>query len=581
MPARDRRVLVLGEEPSRVDRLLPALRRPEVTLVRAQHASEAIRLLRQAHFDLIALILPALGAERVLTSVRAEGSACRRSGVLVVGGHDEIEPDDLALGRYANRLLPGGCGPVEFQQEAATLLAVPPRAAIAEGARLQLTLSSGEQVELRLENLSTTGMLMRANDPLAVGTIFGFALELDGQPDPIRGRARVVRVAKAKGGSDPGVGAQFLALGGEAPQRIETLVERALAEPASAALAPPAATVVETPAAPPLGASPKRPAGAPDSRQIARCREELADLTPKLDALLEHGLSRRLVVADWYVAGAELGLESIRAFAALLSALHENRRGSAETERRIADLVEVRAQLLEFGRPRQDLATRVRVLLSLRPALQRLLGELAASDAPAGGALGVPRSPIAVAQALVEIKRLVGARRSLQSLATLLEERERPRLLAWRSGTRSSPEEIVRAFAPLAASFGIELTAQGLRQGAALRETRRQIERELPGLSRRLATVHQRAFGPRFRALVSDDVEADLLDGKLQRVLAETTAAGADYLARAYAAYRHALEVIGEEPTLLERVERLGATLFDAEAAGSPPRAAESAPRPA
>ena len=581
MPARDRRVLMLGEEPSRVDRLLTALRRPDVTCVRAQHASEAIRLLRQAHFDLITLVLPALGAERVLTSVRAEGSSCRRSSVLLVGGHEEIEPDDLALARFANRLLPGGCSPIEFQHEAETLLAVSPRAAIAEGARLQLTLATGEQVELQLENLSASGMLLRASDPLAVGTVFGFALELGDLAEPIRGRARVVRVAKRNGAGEPGVGAQFLALGGEGPQRIETVVERAIAAQANSDVAESPAAAPRTPASRSRPRAPAKATGAPDARSIARCRDELAELTPRLDEILERGLSRRLVVADWYVAGAELGLESLRVFAAIQSAVHDSRRGSAEAQRRLADLVEARGQLLEFGRPRQDLAARVRILLALRPTAQRLLHDLAEQGLATGASLGATRQPAAVAQATLEIKRLVAARRTLRSLLALLEERERPRLLSWRSGTRSSPEEIERVFSPLAASFGIALDARHLRQRARLRVTKQKVEHELQTLGRQLAAIHQRVFGPRFRGLVSDDVEGDLLAPKLQRVLTETLAPGVDYLARAYAAYRHAFDVLGEEPSLLERVEQLGATLFDAELAAITTRTAEPAPHPA
>lgn len=563
-------MLVFGEEPERVERLLPTLRRANLSIVRAEHASETVRLLRQSRFDLVLLVLPALGADRVIGAVRADDSACRRAGVLVVGAHDEIEPDDLPFGRHANRLLPGGCSALDFQQEVATLLAVPPRAELAEGSRLQLTLASGERLELRVENLSTGGMLMRALDPPTVGTVFGFALALgDDDADPIRGRARVVRLAPKNAAGEPGAAAQFLAIGGEGPQRIEELVARSLAASSNSNAAPPAPSR----AAAPRGA----PAADPlDGREIERCRQELDDLTPVLDAVLERGLTRRLAVADWYVTGAELGLESIRAFSAILAAVYENRRVSAEAERRLADLVEVRGQLLEFGRPQQDVATRVRIMLALRPALQRLLRELAETGAAAGTALAGQRQPGVVSQAVLEIKRLVGGRRALETLLVLLDERERPRLLPWRGASRPSAEQIQRDFSPLAASFGIALGAAALRDRAGARALRRQVELELEGLRRRLATVHQRAFSLRFRALASDDVEADLQDPKLHRVLVDTMAAGAEYLARAYAAYRHALEVIGEQPALIDRVERLAGTLLDAERAAELGAAARS-----
>jgi len=560
--SRERTVLVLGEGPERVDRLLPPLRRANLSIVRAEHASAAVRHLREAYFDLVLVVLPVLGAERVLGAVRAPDSASRRASVLVVGAHEELEPDDLPFGRHANRLIPGGASLVEFQQELATLLAVPPRADVPAGARLQLTLPTGVQLELRLENLSTSGMLLRASEPPSVGTVFGFALAIDDGAEPIRGRARVVRQAPRDESGETGVGAQFLALGGEGPQRIEQIVERALAARPEAAAGPETAPRVARSAGGAFDSG-----DAIDAQQVERCREELAELGPVLDEVLERGLTRRLAVADWYITGAELGLESIRAFSAILAAVYENRLVSAEAERRLADLVEVRGQLIEFGRPQQDLATRVRILLTLRPALQRLLRELAETGAAAGTALGATRHPGVVSQAVVEIKRLVGARRSLATLVTLLEERERPRLLPWGGGSRPSPEQIARDFGPLAASFGVALPRDGLRQRATTRELRRQVEAEVQSLRRRLATVHQRAFSLKFRALASDDVEADLQDVKLQRVLAGTMAAGSEYLARAYAAYRHALEVIGEQPALIDRVERLAGVILDAERA--------------
>jgi hypothetical protein len=558
--AKERSVLVFGEEPERVERLLPTLRRANLSIVRAEHASETVRLLRHSHFDLLLLVLPALGADRVLGAVRADDSACRRASVLVIGAHDEIEPDDLPFGRHANRLLPGGCSPLDFQQEVATLLAVPPRAELAEGGRLQLTLASGEQLELRVENLSTSGMLMRALDPPTVGTVFGFALALGDDADPIRGRARVVRLAAKNAAGEPGAAAQFLAIGGEGPQRIEELVTRALATSSNSNRAPAVAAA---------GSPRSAPAADPfDGRELERSRQELDDLTPVLDAVLERGLTRRLEVADWYVTGAELGLESIRAFSAILTAVYENRRVSAEAERRLADLVEVRGQLLEFGRPQQDVATRVRIMLALRPALQRLLRELAETGAAAGTAISGPRRPGVVSQAVVEIRRLVGGRRGLETLLGLIDDRNRPRLLPWRGAARPTPEQIQRDFAPLAGSFGIVLTAAALHDRAARRALQHQIEAELDGLRRRLATIHQRAYSLRFRALASDDLEADLQDPRLHRILVDTIAAGTEYLARAYAAYRHALEVIGEQPALIDRVERLAAAILEAERAG-------------
>lgn len=567
MPAGDRSALLLADEPPRIERFVAPLRRANLSLVRAEHVWEAEREIRRTPFDLIVVALPVLGADRVLRSLRSADSAARKAGLLVIGAGDEIEPTDLPVGRLANRLLPGGCSLVEFQEQVTALLDVSPRVAVPDGVRLQLTLPAGEQLELWLENLSTSGMLMRALDALPVGSDFGFALEFASEPEPIRGRARVVRHAERNPLGHLGIAARFLALGGEAPQRLGALVERTLGGGHGEPAPPPA------PTPPPRSRTSSSEVRLPASRdgadraEVVRCREELADLTPVLDEILERGLVRRLAVADWYVTGAELGLESLRAFSVILSSIYENRAMSAVAVRRLADLVEVRGQLLEFGRPQQDVATRVRIMLELRPALHRLLRELGESGSvTATGASGA-RFPGIVSQTAVEIKRLVGARRGLANLRALLVEMRRPRLLPISGAARRSPQQIRSDYGPLALGLGISLSAEKLRTRRGLGELALAVEEEERNLARRLEAIHRKAYSLRLRTLASDDLEADLEVPKLHRVLLETLAAGAEYLARSYAAYRHAIEVAGSDPSLLDRVERLATTVLAAERA--------------
>jgi hypothetical protein len=555
----ERSALILGDEPDRVDRLVSPLRRANLSVRRAQLASEAERIVQQTPLDLIIVALPVPGADRVVQGLRALGCASRCAGLVVVGSSDGDEPYDRAIGRFANRLLPTDCSELEFRQAVATLLEVAPRIDVPAGAQVRLTLADGRERRLRLENLSISGMLMRTSDPLAVGTVFGFALELPNEPEPIRGRAEVVRLSPRNPDGRCGVAARFRALGGEAPQRLERLVFRtrgraptAAAEARSASGSHPRPRTIE--------ATPQI-----DPEEVESSRRELAELNPVLDEMLEVGLLKRLVVADWYVTGAELGLESLRAFSTILSSVYEDRAISAEAERRLADLVEVRGQLAEFGRPQQDVPTRVRVLVALRPALERLLRELAETGAAVGTGLAAARFPGVVSQTVVEIQRLVAARRSLTHLAAQLVALSRPRWLFGRGGGQRSASQLVADFGALAATFGTPLTVDKLRNSRRRRQAAQHVARATRDLERRLANIHRKAFSLRFRRLATDDVEADLQDPKLHRVLLETLAAGSEYLARAYSAYRHALEVIDGDPELIDRVERLGATVSLAE----------------
>lgn len=550
----ERIALIVGDEPERVERFVAPLRRANLSVRRCLDAAEAERLARQDPTELLVVVMPAAGADELLRSVRSAGSPSRRAGIVLVAQAHAGESFSAATSPLANTLLPGDSSPEDFRRAVSELLEVAPRTEAPTGTQIDVWLHDGTRLELEVDNLSASGVLARTPRALAVGTTFGFALDLPSQSGPVRGRARVVRVASENGHGGSLVGARFIALGGDGTARLEEFVARSRAGSRRDE------ATVEGDAA----------SGAPaelDAERIARCREELSELTPLLDELLERGLIKRLVVADWYVTGAELGLESLRSFSTILTSIYEDRAISSEAARRMADLHEVRRQLAEFGRPLQDVETRVKILLALRPALERLLRELTETAATAGAAPAGYRYPGIVTQVAVDIKRLVGARRALARLVEALEVRQKLRYSFGRGGARRGIEQIRREFAPLAASFGVNLSAETLRERRRLREAARATDQATRDLDRRLRAVHQRIFSLRFRKLATEDHEADLEDPKLHRVLVETLASGAEYLARAYGAYRHALEAIGSEPALIDRAERLGTVLAAADRA--------------
>jgi hypothetical protein len=476
----------------------------------------------------------------------------------VVARGDDGESTDASLNRSANRLLPAECSTDEFRRAATALLNVAPRIAVDDRAQLRLNSEAGTTECPQVENLSPSGMLFAALTPLPVGTVIGFGLQLPDRREPIRGKAEVVRLAPSTKTGEHRIGVRFLALGGEAPEQLRALVALDSAnenEPGSAAAS---AT------SPPLDS---RFASAPATSDslsalnpgdLERYREELAELTPVLDEALERGLRRRLRVADWYVTGAELGLETLRAFSTILASIYENRTLGSEASRRLSDLVEVRRRLAEFGRPQQLVATRVQIMLELRPALERLLRELV--DGRDDSRAASPGRPLGVvAQATVEIKRMVGLKRGLENLLDQLEELQSPRFLMARGAIRRSVERIHREYASLAGALGIALDPAQLASRRQLRSATHAVEREVRGLERRLTTIHQRTYTGEVRKLASGDPEADLIDPRLHQILNDTLSAGAEFLVRAYSAYRHALEVTGSDPALIERVERLNA----------------------
>ena len=572
MSALERSALILGNGLDRVEPFMPTLRRSNLAVRRVVRSADALQLVYETSVDLVVVVLPVVGAEKVLSAVRAEGSASRRAGVVVIGEGEGHEESDLTFGRLANRLLPPVCSTEEYERTATTLLDVAPRIELRGPSRLKLRLASGSPPDLEVANLSASGMLVAAAEPLPpLGAVLGFALELPTESEPVRGQAQVVRLARPKNGGERGFAVRFLVLGGEGPERLRALVRREHANANETA----DADGVERGMTP----DPSLAALEVEEDEATRCREELAELVPVLEDLLRRGLTRRLAVADWYLTGAELGLESLRAFSTILASVHEERAMTPEATRRLADLVEVRRKLADLGKAQNDLAARVRILLGLRPALERLLLEMAEGGPSEAAAVVSARNSGVVAQVVVDIKRLVGAKRSLERLHGLLEELRSPRFFLARGSIRKPAERIRHDHGALAASLGIDLSPDRLARRGTLRATIEIVERELRGARRRLSEIHQKAFSLRFRRLATDDVDGDLLDPKLYQVLVETLAAGSDYLVRAYSAYRHALEATGAEPALLDRAARLTAALAAAERATTASAATLRRPR--
>lgn len=525
---------------------MPHLRRAHLSVRREHDAGEAERIARHTAYDLLVVALPAPGADRVVRRLREPDCASRHAGLVVLAEPGVDERENL-LGCFANRLLPADCADPAFRQAVLDLLDVAPRRTLPATAAARIVLPGGASRSLRVENLSASGLLLRATDVLPVGTVFGFQLDLPGDSEPVRGRAEVVRLAARDEAGECGIAARFRALGGDAPQRLAQFA-------GSPAAAPPAAAETTD-----GGGEPAEPRTlAP--LEIERCRAELAALTPGLEELLERGLTRRLAAADWYVAGAETGIESLRAVSSVLASIYESGSTSPAAERRQADLAEARRELAELGLAQRDLAARVRILRGVRPPLARLLREMAGPGAPAGDL----RLAEFVAPTVADLRALIAARHRLTQLAEQIAELQRPILLFARSGPRRAAEQIEHDFAALAAAFGIPLSAAALRRRDRARGLAQSVAREVRDLERRLATVHRKVYGARDDGPSGAEVEADLDDPRLAQRLAAMLAPGAAYLARAYGAYRHALEGLGADAGLLDRVERLDALLLSA-----------------
>src|SRR5262249_29883394 len=152
---------------------------------------------------------------------------------------------------------------------------------------------------------------------------------------PVRGQARAVRIVPSKDGASVGVGAQFVSFGGDGAKRIEAAIfqERA------------AAGATEWRTGPQGSAKSAGILYIRAAEALQQGKEGLRDLEPHLDELLKQGLVPRVQAADWYVAAAELGLESLTTFAGILEGLHGGVARRSEVSQQLTDLQDVRRNL--------------------------------------------------------------------------------------------------------------------------------------------------------------------------------------------------------------------------------------------
>lgn len=561
MTSAERGALIVGEDLARVDAVVPLLRRLNLDVRRAVRGSAASKIAHEGALDLVVVVLPFRQARDFLMLVRGPRSPCRHAAVLLVRGGESMI-DDEGLSPLANRELPGGASAEEFLLALDLLLNVAPRVEMHTSLRMRLGGSPADQPRVaQVENLSTSGMLLSAPEALPVGSVFGFELDLPSQKDPIRGRAQVVRHASSSGGR-AGLGASFLSLGGEGPERLKNAVFR---ERAAAGARPWIDGNASGPADLPAPSPADRVrAGRASAADVLMVQEQLAELEPMLDELLRQGLHRRLGGADWYVTGVELGLESLRAFSAVLETVYRGNVSTMETSKRNADLVQVRERLGEFAKPGQDVKRRTEILLEIRPPLERLLRELGEEGSSAGAdQSSASRRRGVVSQLNVDIGRLARSRRSLDEMRGQLLDLSRPRYALARGTLRRRAAEISRQYRGYGSSLHLDLP-QLLVRRQGRKEALAAVEHEIQRMDDWLAAIHGKVYTPKFARMASGDHAKDFATERLHPVLAETLAAGYEYLVRAYSAYRHALEAIGADARLLDRVAGLAASIAHA-----------------
>jgi DNA-binding NarL/FixJ family response regulator len=204
-------------------RAAAALASDEINLHHAPWDDNTLDLVQSTKFDVIIIGFPGpiTPLRRFVECVRAPGSACQKSGVILLADPQHIDAAQAFVGVGINRAIPSDNAEELLAASITELASVAPRLALRAPTRVVLKL---EQRPLRTfcqtENISESGMLLRGFGHYPPGTTIDFEINIPGQCDPIRGTATIARTTNVNLERMEGVGARFQTFMGQDGYRL-------------------------------------------------------------------------------------------------------------------------------------------------------------------------------------------------------------------------------------------------------------------------------------------------------------------------------------------------------------------------
>lgn len=204
-------------------RAAEALKSDEINVQLAPWDDNTLDLVQSTRFDVIIIGFPGpiTPLRRFVECVRAPGSACKSSGVILLADPQHIDAAQAFVGVGINRAIASDNAQELLAASITELASVAPRLALRAPTRVILQL---EQRPLRTfcqtENISESGMLLRGFGHYPPGTTIDFEINIPGQSDPIRGSATIARTTNVQLERMEGVGARFRSFVGQDAGRL-------------------------------------------------------------------------------------------------------------------------------------------------------------------------------------------------------------------------------------------------------------------------------------------------------------------------------------------------------------------------
>ncbi len=174
-------------------------------------------------FDVIVagFSISAGGMEKFFKAMRARGSACHHSGVILIAPERHLDVAKAHLGHGANRIISDRGVSSQLQTAVSELLGVAPRVPVITNARIKIYVE-GKPVQsfCQTQNLSATGVLIRGFSHYPQGSKIDFEISLPTDSAPIKGSGTISRRTERRLEQVEGLGIKFTSFHGSDQHRL-------------------------------------------------------------------------------------------------------------------------------------------------------------------------------------------------------------------------------------------------------------------------------------------------------------------------------------------------------------------------
>jgi hypothetical protein len=223
-----KQVLVTRVDTDTFRRVSELLRPTEMEIHHASWDSTTLELVQTTAFDVIIIGYPVSPAAltRFLDTARAQASACNRAGLVLITEDEYTDAARSLLGRGANRVVSAGFLEGALLPAVNELASPAPRVPVRVPARIKL-FADGRPLRImaQIENMSSSGMLLRGVTQFPIGTNFDFEILIPNDATSITGTAEITRITNPVHETVHGVGVRFVSFGGSDRVRFEMFID--------------------------------------------------------------------------------------------------------------------------------------------------------------------------------------------------------------------------------------------------------------------------------------------------------------------------------------------------------------------